>query len=105
MDCVYCLEGVLRKLNRLGITRFGIRLVEGRAGAGDGHANLVTPVEHVTYPADVELELVDLPGLQERLLLEAIAITCAPGVIANQNRAAVGIYIAYANDKIRVASR
>src|SRR5262245_33183809 len=99
MDRIDRLQGILRKLNRQRFSGLRIGLVKRCTGAGDRDADLVAPVEDLADPANVERELRRLAGSEQRFVIEAFAVAGPPGIVADQDRTAVMIDIADANQE------
>jgi len=74
MNGVFGLLRVRGEFNCLWAAGLRIGLIERCAGAGDRYANPVAPAKDLAQPADVERQLVDLAGDEQRLVVETIAI-------------------------------
>src|SRR5688500_8265867 len=102
MDRVDRLDGIGGKVDRQRLACLRVWLIERRAGAGDRHANAMTFVENLADPADVEGELRRFAWRKQRFAIEAVAVAGPPGVIDDQDRPAVGIDVADADNEVGV---
>src|SRR5262249_53296094 len=105
IDRVLSFDGVLGEVDCQRAACLRIGFIERRPGAGNRDTNPMASVEDLTDPADIECELVDLAGFEQGFVVESFAIAGAPGIVANQDRATVGINIANTNNEIGIASR
>src|SRR5262249_14099251 len=102
---VFGFDWILGKFDCLRSASLRIWVVERRTGAGDGDADAVAGVEDLADPTDVEFEFVNFGEFEKHLMIEPFAIAGALGIVANQDRAAIGVDVADTNEKIGVASR
>src|SRR5688572_29084864 len=103
MDGVFGALRLRRKRNRERFAGLRIWFIEWGPGAGNRHADPVPFIEYLAEPTHIEGDFVDLARFEQRLAVKAIAITGSPRVVHDQNRPAVGIDIAEANQEIGVA--
>ena len=101
MDGVRRFHCVLWELDRQRLAGLRIGLVERRTGAGDGDADAMAGVEDLADPAHVKREFGRLAGREQRFVVEALAVAGPPGVIDDQDRAAVGICLLYTSPSPR----
>ena len=103
MDRVCRRYRVLGKLNGERGAGLRIRFVKRCPGAGDGHADAVTLVENLAHPAHVEGDLVDSPRFHQHFLIKALAIAQSPRIVHDQDRLAIRIDVADADNHIGIA--
>ena len=86
-----------------GFASLGVGFVKRSTGAGDGDTDAMPFVENLAEPSDGPAILVNGARSQLHFLFKALPVTCAQGVINDEDGASVGVDVAEAHDEVSVA--